>query len=85
VSCLPCWRRRADQFVEVCHEPVEDEDVQKVKLHERTVFRRNLCALLQPCSTCFSWKEGAWGEAVVVVVSFCSAFEQIVMKMNFAV
>jgi hypothetical protein len=29
--------------------------------------------------------EGAWVEAVVVVVSFCSPFEQIVEKMNFVV
>jgi hypothetical protein len=36
-------------------------------------------------STCFYWIEGAWGEAVVVVVSFCSPFEQIVKKLNFAV
>jgi hypothetical protein len=26
-------------------------------------------------STCFYWIEGAWGEAVVVAVSFCSHFE----------
>jgi hypothetical protein len=36
-------------------------------------------------STCFCWIEGAWGEAVVVAVSFCSPFEQIVKKLNFAV
>jgi hypothetical protein len=36
-------------------------------------------------STCFCWIEGAWGEVVVVVVSFCSPFEQIVKKLNFAV
>jgi len=29
--------------------------------------------------------EGAWGEAVVVAVSSCSPFEQIVKKINFAV
>ena len=33
-------------------------------------------------STCFCLIEGAW-EAVVVVVSFCSPFEQIVKKLNF--
>ena len=33
----------------------------------------------------FCWIEGAGGEAVVVVVSFCSPFEQIVKKLNFAV
>jgi hypothetical protein len=36
-------------------------------------------------STCFYWIEGAWGKAVVVAVSFCSPFEQIVKKLNFAV
>jgi hypothetical protein len=35
--------------------------------------------------TCFCWIEGAWGEAVVVAVSFYSPFEQIVKKLNFAV
>jgi hypothetical protein len=36
-------------------------------------------------STCFCWIEGALAEAVVVAVSFCSPFEQIVEKMNFLV
>jgi hypothetical protein len=36
-ECLPCWRRRAAQFVEVCHEPVEAEVVQQVEIHERMV------------------------------------------------
>jgi hypothetical protein len=36
-------------------------------------------------STYFYWIEGAWGEAVVVAVSFYSSFEQIVKKLNFAV
>jgi hypothetical protein len=36
-------------------------------------------------STFFYLTEGAWGEAVVVAVSFCSLFEQIVKKLNFAV
>jgi hypothetical protein len=36
-------------------------------------------------STCFCWIEGAWAEAVVVAVSFCSPFEQIVKKLNFVV
>jgi hypothetical protein len=36
-------------------------------------------------STCFCWIEGAWGKAVVVAVSFCSPFEQIVKKLNFVV
>jgi hypothetical protein len=36
-------------------------------------------------STCFCWIEGAWAEAVVAAVSFCSPFEQIVEKMNFVV
>jgi hypothetical protein len=35
--------------------------------------------------TFFYWIEGAWGEFIVVAVSFCSPFEQIVMKMNFVV
>jgi hypothetical protein len=36
-------------------------------------------------STCFCWIEGVWVEAVVVAVSFCSPFEQIVKNMNFVV
>jgi hypothetical protein len=36
-------------------------------------------------STYFCWIEGAWGEVVVVAMSFCSPFEQIVKKLNFAV
>jgi hypothetical protein len=36
-------------------------------------------------STCFCWIEGARGEVVVVAVSFCFRFEQIVKKLNFAV
>jgi hypothetical protein len=33
-------------------------------------------------STCFCWIEGVWGESVVVAVSLCSPFEQIVKKLN---
>jgi hypothetical protein len=33
----------------------------------------------------FCWINGAWFETIVVVVSFCSPFEQIVKKMNFVV
>ena len=36
-------------------------------------------------STYFCWIEGAWDEAVVVAVSFCSPFEQIVKKLNFVI
>jgi hypothetical protein len=36
-------------------------------------------------STCFCWIEGAGGETVVVAMSFCSPFEQIVKKLNFVV
>jgi hypothetical protein len=36
-------------------------------------------------STCFCLIEGAWGEAVLVVVSFCSPFEHIVKKLYFSV
>jgi hypothetical protein len=82
---LPCWRHRAAQFVEVCHEPVEAEVVQQVELHERTnVHKESLC-FAATLSTCFCWIEGAWGEVVVVAVSFCSPFEQIVKKLNFVV
>jgi hypothetical protein len=37
--------------VEGCHEHVvgEAESIQQVELHESTMCRRNLCALLQPC------------------------------------
>jgi hypothetical protein len=33
----------------------------------------------------FYWKDGAWNEAVVVAMFFCSPFEQTVKKMNFLV
>jgi hypothetical protein len=36
-------------------------------------------------SAYFYWIEGAWSKAVVVAVSFCSPFEQIVKKLNLAV
>jgi hypothetical protein len=36
-------------------------------------------------SNYFCWIEGAWAEVVVFAVSFCSPFEQIVKKLNFAV
>jgi hypothetical protein len=35
--------------------------------------------------TCFYWREGAWGEVVMVAVSLCSPFEPIVKKLNFVV
>jgi hypothetical protein len=35
--------------------------------------------------TCFCWIEGAWADAVLVAVSFCSHFEQIVKKLNFVI
>ena len=36
-------------------------------------------------SNFFCWIEGAWGKVVVVATSFCSPFEKIVKKLNFAV
>jgi hypothetical protein len=36
-------------------------------------------------STCVYWIEGAWGEAIVVAVSFCSPFEQIVKMLHFSI
>jgi hypothetical protein len=35
VCLLPCWRRRIAEFVDVCHEPIQDESIQKVWIHER--------------------------------------------------
>jgi hypothetical protein len=48
------------------------------------VQKESLC-FAATLSTCFCWIEGAGGEAVVVAVSLCSPFEQIVKKLNFAV
>jgi hypothetical protein len=48
------------------------------------VQKEYLC-FVATLSTCFYWIEGAGGEAVVVAVSLCSPFEQIVKKLNFAV
>jgi hypothetical protein len=39
------------------------------------VQKESLC-FASILSTCFCWIEGAWTEAAVVVVSFCSPFEQ---------
>jgi hypothetical protein len=36
-------------------------------------------------SICFYWIECVVGKPIVVAVSFCSPFEQIVRKLNFAV
>jgi hypothetical protein len=36
-------------------------------------------------STLLCWTEGAWDEAIVVGISLCSPFEQIVKKLNFLV
>jgi hypothetical protein len=36
-------------------------------------------------STYLFWIEGAWSEAIMVVVSLCSPFEHILKKLNFVV
>jgi hypothetical protein len=59
-------------------------------LFNQSGYMRLFCAegiftLFYNLSTCFCWIEGAWAEAVVVAVSFCSPFEQIVKKINFVV
>jgi hypothetical protein len=48
------------------------------------VQNESLC-FVAVLSTYFYWIEGAWSKAVVVAVSFCSSFEQIVKKLNFVV
>jgi hypothetical protein len=48
------------------------------------VRKESLC-FVATLLTCFWWIGGAWAEDVVVAVSFCSSFEQIVEKMNFVV
>jgi hypothetical protein len=48
------------------------------------VQKKSLC-FVATLSICFYWIEGAWAEAVVVAISFCSHFENIVEKMNFVV
>jgi hypothetical protein len=72
--------------VEGCHEPVAGgvDSIQPVGLHEMTVCRRNVC-VAKILLTCFCWIKGVWVEVVVVAVSFCSPFEQIVKKLNFVV
>jgi hypothetical protein len=62
----------------------------RLRLFNKSSYMRGWCAegifvFVATLLTCFCWIEGAWGEAVVVAVSFCSPFEQIVKKMNFAV
>jgi hypothetical protein len=48
--------------------------VQNESLHSVAIF-----------SAYFYWLEGVWAEAIVLAVSLCSPFEQIVKKLNFAV
>ena len=69
--------------MEVCLEPVEAEAIQQVEIHDRIVRKRNLCFFFAALLNYFHWIEGAWGKVVVVAVSFCSPFEQIVKKLNF--
>jgi hypothetical protein len=47
--------------------------------------RRNICTLFQPCRPASVAYKVLGGKVVVVVVSFCSLFEQIVKKLNFAI
>jgi len=54
VSCFYCWRRHTTKFVEVRHERDEDKFFQQVELHERKVWRKNICDFLQPCRPTFS-------------------------------
>jgi hypothetical protein len=48
------------------------------------VQKESLC-FASILSTYFCWTEGAWTEAAVVAVFFCSPFEQTVKKLNFVV
>ena len=62
----------------------------KMRLFNKLRCMRGRCAegifvLFATLSTCFCWIEGAGGDVVVVAVSLCSSFEQIVKKLNFAV
>jgi hypothetical protein len=63
----------------------------RLRFFNKSRYMRGQCAegiflhFVATLSTCFYWIEGAWGEVVVVAVSFCSPFEQIVKKLNFAV
>jgi hypothetical protein len=59
-------------------------------LFNQSGYMRCLCAegilhFAAIFSTCFYWIEGAWVEVVVVAISLCSPFEQIVKKLNFLV
>jgi hypothetical protein len=71
--------------VEVCHELVEAETLLNKLSYMRGWCAEGIFVFTATLSTYFYWIEGAWGEAVVVAVSFCYPFEQIVKKMNFAV
>jgi hypothetical protein len=62
----------------------------KLRLFNKSSYMRGRCVegifvIFTTLSTCFYWIEGAGGKVVVVAVSFCSPFEQIVKKLNFAV
>jgi hypothetical protein len=69
--------------VEICHESVAVEAAQQVEIHGGLMYRRNLCTLLHLVDLLLDRR--CLGRAVVVVVSFCSPFEQNVEKMNFVV
>jgi hypothetical protein len=70
--------------VEGCHELVVG-GVESIQQIQRCLCAEEFFTLFAVLSTCFYWIEGAWAEAVVVTVSFCSSFEQIVKKLNFVV
>ena len=62
----------------------------RLRLLNKSRYMRCLCAeeylrFATTLSTYLCWIEGAWGEAIVVAVSFCSLFEHIVKNVNFAV
>jgi hypothetical protein len=62
----------------------------RLRLFNKLSYMRGRCAegiflLCYNLVDCFCWIEGAGDETVVVAMSFCSPFEQIVKKLNFAV
>jgi hypothetical protein len=62
----------------------------RLRLFNKSSYMRGICAegIFVLCCNLVDLlllDRRCWGEAVVVAVSFCSPFEQIVKKMNFAV
>ena len=72
--------------MEICHEPVAEglDLLTSLAILDDCVQKESLC-FAATLSTRLCWIEDTWGKTIVVAVSFCSPFEQIMEKENFVV